>query len=383
VPLSRPLLRLAARTRRLPRSLHWGTAVVFVALAFVARLAMTPIWPAGYPFLFFNAAILAASAIGDRGAGYVAAGTAMVASLYFVPPTGWHLPMTQWLLPIAMFGLLGVSTAAVIDTLHRALQEVEAAHAETRASETCRRMLLEEFRHRSRNDLQSLVGLLLLRARGVTGEARLILKEAAGHALALARVHGRLAQASMVPDSGAWIDTGIFIPGLSADIAKAQSGDGLRPIALHVEAESHRLSTERGVQVGLVLTECLTNSFKYAFPRERAGAVRVRFVREVAMPDGLRPFALRIEDDGVGLPPWEAAGPECPDAAGHLGTAEPAARANGSAPNAGGMGTRLLRSLAAQLRGEFSRCAATAPAVGTVCTLRFPFPEPGEAVVGD
>jgi two-component sensor histidine kinase len=121
-------------------------------------------------------------------------------------------------------------------------------------------------------------------------------------------------------------------------------------VALHAEAEPHRLSTERSVQLGLVLNEAITNAFKYAFPEGRGGQVLVRFWRE----DGH--FRLTVVDDGPGVSPdGEAA--EVP-------------------PRGSGLGTRLLRALAAQLRGSFARRAGE-DGVGTVVELRFPADRPG------
>ncbi len=120
------------------------------------------------------------------------------------------------------------------------------------------------------------------------------------------------------------------------------------------EAEAHPLDSERAVQLGLTLNEAVTNALKYAFPEERAGTVRVRFAREGGE------FVLTVADDGIGLP-----------AEGELAGAPPA-----PAPRGSGLGTRLLRALAAQLRGSLSRRPGEG-GVGTVSELRFPCARPG------
>ncbi|WP_052214705.1 sensor histidine kinase [Belnapia sp. F-4-1] len=150
------------------------------------------------------------------------------------------------------------------------------------------------------------------------------------------------------------VNTQHFIEGLCADIIAAQMGDGLRPVALVTEAEAHTLDTERAVQLGLVLNEAVTNALKYAFPKDRAGTVQVRFAREAGE------FVLTVADDGIGLP-----------AEGELLGAPPAMPLQGS-----GMGTRLLRALAAQLRGTFSRQPGECGR-GTVAGLRFRAAPPG------
>jgi two-component sensor histidine kinase len=164
--------------------------------------------------------------------------------------------------------------------------------------------------------------------------------------MALARVHTRLARNAR--DDAASVDTQDFVGGLGADLQAAQTGEGLRPVALSVAAESHTLDAERAVQVGLVLNEAITNALKYGFPDERAGTVRVTFVRDGAE------FVLTVADDGVGLSEDDSAEGRTP-----------------SSPRGTGIGTRLLRALAAQLRGSFSRRLGE-DGVGTIAELRFP-----------
>jgi two-component sensor histidine kinase len=128
-------------------------------------------------------------------------------------------------------------------------------------------------------------------------------------------------------------------------------------VALVAEAEAHPLDSERAVQLGLTLNEAVTNALKYAFPEERAGTVRVRFAREGGE------FVLTVADDGIGLPrEGEVAGGAVPP--------------RRLASSGGGLGTRLLGALAAQLRGSFKRLPGEG-GVGTVAELRFPVQAPG------
>lgn len=127
-------------------------------------------------------------------------------------------------------------------------------------------------------------------------------------------------------------------------------------MALLIDAEPHLLDAERAIQLGLVLNELVTNAFKYAFPDERHGTVRVHFVR-----DG-ETFVLTVSDDGVGLEATRAVGGE--------------ERAAAPPGNGGGLGTRLLHALAAQLRGTIT-LRRGADGVGTTAELRFPCARPG------
>ena len=110
----------------------------------------------------------------------------------------------------------------------------------------------------------------------------------------------------------------------------------MRPISVEVSAESHRLSLNRAVPLGLIINELLTNALKYAFPGDREGRIRIVFERKD------EDFHLCVCDNGVGFP---------------------------EGARAEGLGTRLVRALSAQLGG---RLRIESRASGTECTLVFP-----------
>ena len=354
MPLAERIIAAVARARALPAPARYLLTGAIVAGVFLARWAAIPILPEGYPFLLFFVAILLSAAIFDGGAGLFATGLSALLAIRFFSSSPGDLAIegARYFAALVLFIVIGAVMALILEVLHQAVARSQRALAKLERSEHSRALLLREFRHRTRNDLGSLVSLLLLRARTAPSDAaREGLREAAGHAMALARVHTRLATAN--GEDMVSVDTREFIIGLCADLKAAQCGEGLRPVALIVEAESHRLSAERAVQLGLVLNETITNAMKYAFPEDRAGVVAVRFVREH------EDFVLTVSDNGIGLP-----------AEGDLDRAPPA-----SPPDGSGLGTRLLRALAAQLRGSFTRCPGPQQ-VGTTNELRFPAEAP-------
>jgi two-component sensor histidine kinase len=85
-----------------------------------------------------------------------------------------------------------------------------------------------------------------------------------------------------------------------------------------------RLAPERLNAIGLFLTEALTNAFKHAHPAGAPGVIRVKFGRNG------HDLELESHDDGVGLPEGF----------------DPA--------KDGGLGFRIMRSLAAQIGGTLS-----------------------------
>lgn len=336
VPLAHFVGHTALRSRRLPAAARYALSAAAIAATFFARRLLDESWSQSFPLISYSVPALAAALMLGLGPGLLSLYTGCaLAAWFYLSPTGSlfiSTPGHAW--GLAIYAAVGTAQALILQTLANVVEQKTA-------SERTRTLLLHEFRHRTRNDLQGLTGLLLLRARSAkpSDDPAEVLREAAGHARALARVHSRLVAADLGDTAGAVIDTREFVHGLAEDIMRAGSGNGLRPVSLEIEAQSHSLPSERAVPLGLVLNECMTNSLKYAFAVEEVGAMRVAFRREGDE------FVLTVADDGVGF----------------SGASE-------------GLGTRLLRALAAQLRGKFEREPA---APGTCNVLRFAATSPG------
>ncbi|WP_237214480.1 sensor histidine kinase [Falsiroseomonas oryziterrae] len=358
MPQRTKLARILKRSRALPGWLRYLLTVLLVGAAAGLRLAVDR-EPLGYPFGHLLVTVVLAAALFNHGAGLLATGlSAVVGVLLHMPPSGsLGLPSGREAVALVLFLVTALTITVVMEALHRAVANLERAQLALIRAEQARRLILREFRHRTRNDLGSLVGLLMLRARVAPSDAaREALREAADHALALARVHARLALDEGLDRDAERVEvcTRDFVHGLCADIEAAQFGQGLRPVRLAAAADAHVISAERAVPLGLVLNETVTNALKYAFPEDRPGLVAIRFTREEDV------FVLHVADDGIGLPPE-----------GELEGAPPGAPARDA-----GLGTRLLRALAAQLRGRFDRRPGD-DGRGTVAELRFPVVEPG------
>jgi two-component sensor histidine kinase len=128
-----------------------------------------------------------------------------------------------------------------------------------------------------------------------------------------------------------------YLGKLVEELAEAMKEAG-REHRIVLDAQTIEVPTDKAVSVGVIVTELVTNAHKYAYPDESAGEIRVSFAA-----DGEGTTRLTVEDDGIG---WS----------------------EGDAPKGTGLGTRIIRSMAANLRSsvDFERGAP-----GTRATLVF------------
>jgi two-component sensor histidine kinase len=284
--------------------------------------------------------------------------SAVLTIYYFLEPQHhFAVERSGDLLALLVFVVSGTVTAVLIETLHRTMfdlaaanvdlrrahDELVATHREVQASERQKDVLMQEMTHRTKNDQKLVSSLVQMQARTVQDPAaRDVLTAAVERIHVLGNAHTRLTRSA----GAVVVDAREFITGLSDDLRAAFIG--ARPVALLCEVESHALSHQRAVAIGLIANELVTNAMKYAFPDDRYGTVRIPFDRRA---DNYR---LTVEDDGVGLSPGSGLAASASEKAG------------------AGLGQRLVRTLTLQLRGQFE-CVARDP--GTVCRVTFPAEE--------
>jgi PAS domain S-box-containing protein len=197
-----------------------------------------------------------------------------------------------------------------------------------------REILLREADHRIKNSLQLVASLLgLQRSRLADPDAIAALDNAITRVMAVGQAHKALHQSADLRH----VDFYAMLQDLCAHVGT------LNP-ALSFTCDcpvGFQLDTARAIPLGLIVSELLTNAAKHAYPAG-AGVIRTSV--------GVEPETLRIEvaDEGVGLPP--------------------------DAPRRAGLGSSIVRSLAAQVGVAVE--LASAPGGGTRATLRGPLQPP-------
>jgi two-component sensor histidine kinase len=309
MPMENLLLAILPR-RQTSILARYGITVAIVGSAALLRLALDePL--RGYPLLLFIPAVFLSALLFDRGSGFIATLlSAGIAAAFFIEPRGsWLIEASHWF-PIFVFVLIGFTIAAVTEALRQAVRKLERL-------ENAKAVQLEELGHRIKNDLATVGSLLRLQARSVTSDtARAALDSATVRLNVIAQVHQRLKQTD---DEFAVVDMGVYLEDLCRGLGDLLRD--IRPIALRVSSDAVLLPSNQAVSVGLIVNELATNAFKYAFPDGQGGTV------DIVLRGDAKNLMIIVEDTGVGCP-----------------------------PDAGeGVGSRLIKLMAAQFNGAVSR----------------------------
>ncbi|BAB52130.1 histidine kinase dimerization/phosphoacceptor domain -containing protein [Mesorhizobium japonicum] len=218
----------------------------------------------------------------------------------------------------------------------RLVAEKEAAEAQVRAARDRAELLLAEVNHRVANSLAMVSSLVNLQANVLTDKgAKDALAETQARIFAIASVHKRLYTSGSV----GIVELDGYLGGLLENLGGSMRGQGhganlisdLAPLTLGIDAT---------INLGVIVTELVTNAFKYAYP-DKSGDVRV-LLRE----DGPGRALLTVEDDGVGNA--------------------------GNVIKGTGLGTRIIKAMARSIDADV---AYQARDPGTAVVLSFALPQ--------
>jgi two-component sensor histidine kinase len=178
---------------------------------------------------------------------------------------------------------------------------------------------IREIHHRVKNNLQTVAALLRLQARRVPDDsARGALEEAVRRVGTIALVHETLSQGF---DETVDFDE-IAVRGLRAVVEVATREHRVEST---FTGSFGRMRAEDATALAMIISELVQNAVEHGFA-DRDGRVEVS-VDRVTLDDGEEQLTVVITDDGVGLPA-------------------------GFRPVLAGLGTRIVTSLAADLRGR-------------------------------
>lgn len=151
-----------------------------------------------------------------------------------------------------------------------------------------RAMLIHEVNHRVSNSLQLIASLLQVQSAAQTDRrSAQILLDAYKRVVAVARVHKRLYSTVTVR----YVDLADYLCSLVDDLRQSSNRAGA---VLQFLASQTRIGTDFAIPIGLIVTELVTNSLKYAYPGSD-GPIKVTAERNGDL------ITVQVQDDGVGV----------------------------------------------------------------------------------
>lgn len=178
--------------------------------------------------------------------------------------------------------------ASFVDITDRKLAE---KHMQESLKE--KEVLLQEIRHRVKNNLQISCSLLNIQSRYIEDKtAHDAFKESQNRIRAMALLHEKLCQS----DNMSNIDFPHYVQSLTDTLFVANNSN-FKAIKSKVDISNISIDVDTSLHLGLILNELCTNTLKHAFPDGNNGEVRI-----VCHPKGDNKCELAVSDNGIGLP---------------------------------------------------------------------------------
>ena len=216
-----------------------------------------------------------------------------------------------------------------------AAREVALANERLEALVAQQQVLLREVNHRVSNSLQMMSALVYMQASAADDPGiRQALLDTQSRIDAIGHVHRHLYTSPNVEK----VELGQYLTGLAAGLEQSLAA-AERNIEVRREITERYVPTDMAISVGVMISELITNAFKYAFDGRDSGTVSLRLE---APADGQ--IRLIVADDGGGFQV-------------------------GGRPRGTGLGSKVVHSIAAGMNAELK--VESGPA-GTIATIDIP-----------
>lgn len=178
------------------------------------------------------------------------------------------------------------------------LEERARAEANLQRALKEREVLIHEIHHRVKNNLQIIISLMQMQANYVTDPvARLAFKENETRVLSMALVHDKLYQSLRLNQ----IRIAEYMRSLVEELASTKPN-----VSIELDIPDLSFDIDTAIPCGLILNELIMNTFRYAFPENRSGHIRVQLRTSGTISNASgQPapiYTLTVSDNGIGLP---------------------------------------------------------------------------------
>lgn len=193
---------------------------------------------------------------------------------------------TGWILPKVKNDKFNGSILTLIDDTQR-----KSASDEVKTSLKEKETLLREIHHRVKNNLQIISSLLNLQSSyALDDRDRELFYNTQNRVKSMALIHSKLYQSDTISN----VNFKEYVKTLAEDLVS--SYQTTIPIKLKIDMEEVFFNLETAIPCGLIITELITNSLKYAFKDKKSGNITIKLIS-----DQNRELSLIISDDGIGL----------------------------------------------------------------------------------
>jgi two-component system, sensor histidine kinase PdtaS len=152
-------------------------------------------------------------------------------------------------------------------------------------------LLLKEIHHRVKNNLQTISSLLNLQSASIEDPNALeAVRESQSRVRSMALIHQKLYQGENL----AAVNMKEYFEAMGEAMLHSFGEVGSR-VALRVPMNDLELDVDTAIPLGLIASELVTNSLKYAFPKGQNGQIEITLQSETNQQ-----FCLRVSDNGVG-----------------------------------------------------------------------------------
>ena len=132
--------------------------------------------------------------------------------------------------------------------------------------------LLSEIHHRVKNNLAIVSGLLQLQMNEVKDEkVTLAFEQSINRIISIAMVHELMYKSPDLSSVNVHSYLEMLIPAISAAMS-----DDSKNIDFNIDIEEYKLNISEAIPIGLLLNELITNSFKYAFQKNKEGNITIK-----------------------------------------------------------------------------------------------------------
>ncbi|MCC7550538.1 MAG: PAS domain S-box protein [Methanobacterium sp.] len=153
-------------------------------------------------------------------------------------------------------------------------------------------VLIREIHHRVKNNMQIISSLLNLQKQYVHDEEAVnVLLESQNRVKSMAMIHEKLYKSRNFSE----INFADYIRSLVDDFFYSYGVDS-NQIKKNIILDEVMFGLETAIPCGLIISELVTNSLKYAFPHHKNGELKIE------LHAAAEEYCLIISDDGVGIP---------------------------------------------------------------------------------